>query len=694
MKLRHQKLFKKPLGQIFANGMQACEKEQESFDDKLVFLADLVNLYRPKNPKQVYEVSILSLLDFLKNNPEQAQFFKEVFAEMLIGKSFRTILSEAGIIQDSNFKKEMKKRLIASFIPFQPSKDSLEFTLNQIFYLRKDLYWVKRIPANELVELFHLLELKDIYHSVDRRTPLDELMTSIRLLLQRMSGRALEADVIQMLPEYENLESPFEQLEKEFELLENQIRTSSRHCVQENNLDLKQFGVLLKQCETFIDRAYSNSSKFGITIQVNQNLLRIKQQLSRVKKLIAYFKAKDQEDKVKKSLHLSLKLIENNCKKNDIKKLFNESTQLIAYEITQHSAKTGEHYITSGRKTYFKMLYSALLGGAVVGCMCITKLLLGKLHLSDFGHALLYSLNYSVGFIIIYLIGATLATKQPAMTAATMVKSLLEGKDETDIYQRYRHFAEFFARLMRSQFIAFVGNIVMAFPVALLLVYGIDYLFDINIAAAKSKKLILDNSPIHTRAIFHASIAGIFLFLSGVISGSISNSNKHNRLYYRLEEHPILKITLGRNRTKRIAHWFEKKWAGVASNFWFGIFMGSTGSIGIFLGLDWDIRHITFASGNLALGLFGMDFRIHGDLLFWATFGIIVIGFFNFIVSFFLSLFLAFRSRNIPLSELKLIFYVVWLQFKIDPISFIYPSKRYRTSTPREISLEEEALDN
>ena len=38
--------------------------------------------------------------------------------------------------------------------------------------------------------------------------------------------------------------------------------------------------------------------------------------------------------------------------------------------------------------------------------------------------------------------------------------------------------------------------------------------------------------------------------------------------------------------------------------------LGATAPIGTFLGLDLDIRHITFAAGNFALGLYGKDFNV------------------------------------------------------------------------------------
>lgn len=92
----------------------------------------------------------------------------------------------------------------------------------------------------------------------------------------------------------------------------------------------------------------------------------------------------------------------------------------------------------------------------------------------------------------------------------------------------------------------------MAFPVSLLGIWLIDYAFEYNIAASKWTKLLTDISPVHSPAIFHAAIAGVFLFLSGIISGSIANRDKHHQVYYRIQEHPVLKMTFGREKTKKL----------------------------------------------------------------------------------------------------------------------------------------------
>ena len=78
----------------------------------------------------------------------------------------------------------------------------------------------------------------------------------------------------------------------------------------------------------------------------------------------------------------------------------------------------------------------------------------------------------------------------------------------------------------------------------------------------------------------------------------------------------FIKKTFGISKTIKIAKWFENNWAGIVSNGWFGVFLGSTASVGLFLGIDLDIRHITFASGNFALGIYGANYFVDNWTIF------------------------------------------------------------------------------
>lgn len=675
MKLRHQKIFKQDFKVLLERFISTPLEEE---DNLLYYFADLINYYRPHKKAKIDSIQLTELIEMLKNENVRDEFMLRM-KTLFYGRQFKTILTDAGILHNTYFRYELKKRLYSNWIPNQPEKIKLEYCLNQIFYVRNDHDWISKIVPEDIYSLFDLLDVPHIYDEFDTHSPLSEITQAIRLNLQRMTGSALESEIIRMIPEYEELESPFESLELEFDRLESKLRAEQPHVFKPEDIDLKHFKVLATQCHDFIDKAYNNSSKYGISMNVNQRLLRIRQQLVRTEILIDFFSVKDKNHAFNNTIRLIFKLIKYNCQKNNIRTLISDSTQLVSYEITQHTAKTGEKYLTQNSREYFKMLRTATGGGIIVAFLCIIKLLIHHLDLSQFGYAFFYSLNYAIGFTTIYLVGCTLATKQPAMTAAAMIKSIEKDKNEQDTDKRYESFSILAARLFRSQFIAFVGNVLGAFPICLLLIYLINLGFNDNIASHDWKKLVEDISPVHSPAIFHASIAGVFLFLSGIISGSISNSNKYNRLYYRIKEHPVLKRNLGKDRTTKLANWLEMKWPGVASNICFGFFMGSVGSIGIFLGLNIDIRHITFSAGNFAMGFFGSGFTLTADMIFWAILGIGIIGFMNFIVSFMLSLTLALRSRNIAFKELRPLMSAVLTRFSIEPFSFFYPPKRVKS---------------
>lgn len=660
----------------FIAGLFSAEQSLQKTDDDLEILTELVRRIRPRNPKVVTRIDLQELISFLRLNAECAKHLSTYIKGILHHKKFNKFLSDAAILQDVNFLYEVRHRLYAKLLPNQPQKDRLEYVLNQVFYLATDNLWISKIDRQQLAELYDLLNFSSIYATVEPDSPLSELLLSMNLITQRMSGRAMETDVVKMVPEFDDLESPFAAFELELVNLQEKFRTSDKHFTDPDDESYRQLLILHKQCEEFVDKAFSNSSKYGISLRVNQNLLKIRQQLDRLKVLLPILVIESPADKKLNTIDLALQLIKYNCYKNNVRKFISESTQLISYEITQHTAKTGEHYITEGRREYFSMLRAAMGGGLIVGCLCIIKIFLGKLDTSYFGHAFIYSMNYAFGFITIYLLGFTLATKQPAMTASALVRALEQGiHKQGKSSEKYRAFAILFARVFRSQFIAFVGNVLMSFSVPLLLVWLIDLAFNYNLGSAKWHTLITDQSPIHSLALLHAGIAGVYLFLSGIISGSISNRDKHNQVYYRIQEHPLLKKSLGKKRTIQLAKAYEKRSAGIISNFWFGVFMGTTASVGMFLGLNIDVRHITFASGNLALGIYGAKFLVSNSLLFWGIFGVALIGVMNFAVSFGLSLGLAFRSRDIAITELRAIMLSVWQHFKTKPGSFFFPTE-------------------
>ncbi|MBH1960447.1 MAG: recombinase [Flavobacteriia bacterium] len=608
------------------------------------------------------------ILDFLRANPDVTENFAFYINHVFEGKPFNLSLTEANILSENAFFPEFKKRLLNKILPAVEHENTVWFLVDATSVRpTKDLQYFQNLPEEQLSEFFQLLRIDDL---IIRPKVKQELLFSMNILAWRVIGNAMDVEVVNMAPEYRNFDNPFLALQNELDRLNENYGENPDFILNSKDVHYKQIKVYLEQCLDFVTLAFKNSAKYGISGKINQSLIKIRQQLNRMSDIHNVMVIDEDEDVVRKSKQLFFHILDYKSHKNNLVDLVSDSTTLMSHLITNHTAETGTHYITSSRRDYMSMFLKASGGGIIVGCLVVLKLFYGSLPGSDFSHAILYATNYAMGFIMIYLMGFTLATKQPAMTAATMAKVLSEGENTQ---KNYVDFAHLVSTVFRSQFIAFMGNVALAFPVALAIIYGLDVLFQQNFAAEKATKILQDHDPFHSKAIFHACIAGFFLFISGIISGNIGNSSVFYSIPKRIAKNPFLNYFLGKKSAENISDYYARNSAGIISNFWFGVFLGITGPVGLFLGLDLDIRHITFAAGNIALGFYGKGFMVDSYTVWISVITVFLIGFFNFAVSFGLSMVLAFRSRKVNFGEVTEIYKEIFRYFMKNPLRFFLP---------------------
>lgn len=609
-------------------------------------------------------------LAYLKNNEKITQNLKYYLSNIFSGKSFNKVITNADILSENAFFPELKKRISYKYLPPVEDENTVSNIIAKVLYNSKtDIQYIDNIRLEEGNELAKIL---GIGHLISLPYIKKEILLSANILARRATGSAMESEIARMLPEYQSFDNPFIALQKELDHLTERFQKDKNLVINSKDTDYKQIKIYLKQCLGFVHKAFKNASKLGISSKTNQSLLKIRQQLQRIQETLSLLIIDSEEDILKNSKQLVTNILGYKSRRNNVIELIDDSTKLLSHLITSHTAETGTHYIATSTKGYIKMFWKSSGGGIIVGFLCIFKMLASSVQGSDFYHAVLYSLNYAVGFVIIYLLGLTLATKQPAMTATTMAKVL---SDDTNMPNNYQTFANLVAKLSRTQFIAFVGNVLWVFPIALALIYGMDWFLGENLATLKADKLLKDLNPFQSKAILHASIAGIFLFISGVIAGNISNNSIFHKMPQRIAQNPYLNNIFGIKFSKKISNFYTKNWAGIISNIWFGIFLGMIAPLGVFLGLDLDIRHITFAAGNFALGLYGKGFDISVSDFWIYLITIFFIGFFNFVVSFGLSMFLAFRSREVNIGEVGKIYHEIFRFFLKNPLRFFIPLK-------------------
>ena len=652
-----------------------CFKNKESFDTVLKkYFSEPYTLDSVQPMRELFQslkrTNFEVFLAYLKNNEEIKNNFRDYLFILFSNKSFSKALTDANILSENAFFPELKKRISYKFLPPVEDENTISYIISKVLFNPKsDSDYIKNINPEDGSEFFKLMEIEKISTLPKVKK---ELLISANILALRSVGNALEAGITKMVPEYKNFDNPFVALQSELDSLIGRFKKNKDLQIDSKDVDYKQIKIYLQQCLDFVDKAFKNACKFGISSKINQSLLKIRQQLKRIQDIIPILVVDTEEDILTNSKNLVSNTLKYNSHRNNIRELIDDSTRLISHLITSHTAETGTHYIATSPKEYLKMFWKASGGGIIVGFLCIFKMMMSYSHGSEFSHAVLYSLNYAFGFIVIYLLGFTLATKQPAMTAATMAKVL---SDESSSEKNYKEFANLVAKLSRTQFIAFVGNVLWSFPVALAIIYGMDWFRDENFAVAKADKLLKDLNPIESKAILHACIAGFFLFISGIISGNISNSSIFNQIPERISQSPFLNQVIGAKNSKKLSDFYTKHWAGIISNFWFGIFLGVIAPLGVFLGLDLDIRHITFSAGNFALALYGKGFDIDTYTFVISLVTIFLIGAFNFIVSFGLSMLLAFRSRKVNFGELTIIYKTILKYFIKNPLRFFIPLK-------------------
>src|SRR5205823_9305144 len=122
-----------------------------------------------------------------------------------------------------------------------------------------------------------------------------------------------------------------------------------------------------------------------------------------------------------------------------------------------------EHYIAEQRSSMAEMFRSSAGAGIIIGVMAMVKILLSYTHRAPLVEALLYSVNYAFGFMLVHVLHFTIATKQPAMTAARIAAGLhSSNKKQVDV----DNMAALVNKVFRTQIVAVLGNLVTVIPVA------------------------------------------------------------------------------------------------------------------------------------------------------------------------------------------------------------------------------------
>jgi site-specific recombinase len=640
-------------------------------------LAQLVDHVRPRDADDAAQaVKNLQALQYLlsSNEPLRAGL-RDYLLRLFARHQQVTLYADLGILPDAGFVTELWRRVAQKILPAAIDRNALKDVLGGAFHRTTDHRWVSAVDDSHWQRLFRDLEIDFFAVAHDNRTA-SQILDAVHILSARIAAMGVTPALAEVYPPLREHESPFLMQSVETQRWVEHFRAGLPSGTPPAD-DEKPIRVLLDQCRAIIAKIRRNTGNTGISVDLTYLLQRLTETIDRFEILLDVLDRTPAFDRIEAIVRLFKAFVEAENRKNDVREHFAKNTELLAREVTEHSGRTGEHYITATRPEYRAMLSSALGAGLIVPFMALIKIGLHGLHPAPLIEGLLYGLNYALGFMLIHVLHFTVATKQPAMTASRIAAALDHppgAKPDVGLM------VELIVRVVRSQFIAVVGNVALAFPLAYVLAWSLYLSTGTHvISPEKAHGILHDLDPFASLALFHAAIAGVWLFMSGLIAGYHDNIAVYNRIPERIRQLKWLERRIGAARLGQLASYIEGNLGSLAGNFWFGMFLGLTATVGLNLGLPLDIRHITFSAANLATATVGLDQQIPWQTFAWCAAGVMLVGIVNLMVSFTLALLVALKARQVKFRFARPLAAALGRRFLATPLDFIRPPREMTT---------------
>lgn len=656
----------------------ALNRFRDPAADTLELMRRLVAVLRPQNRRDGGSAERYQfMLDRLESDPGLLTAFRGHIVHFIATRRLVTFFTESGVLPGTGFFSEWWRILGSRLLPEVPDERRLKDCLHVIYDHTDDWRWLETIPPGASQRFWSLLAPAEELRNIDWHGIQEQMLDAVLLLAHRVSGLGIENELMRASPNLDDDTPSFVALSAEALDFVNAFRAALKDPEQVAD-DGSQLLVIADQCQTTLQRIRKRALTVGTSLHLSYLLTRAEQSLERLRDLAATLTASQLSSTRGEAIrscgefaHAAF-LAEN--RRNSLRFYVAQLSRLLAVRVTENAARSGEHYICETPADYRKMWRSAAGAGVLIGCMAMLKIKAATLNAPLFGEAFIFSMIYGLGFVIIFLLGMTVATKQPAMTAQTLAGLLGDIKPTRSA--DLERLVDVAAAVSRSQLAAIAGNVMVALPVAIAIGLGLSYWAgEPLISVDKGAHLIGDLDPL-SWALPHAAIAGFYLFLSGLITGYFDNRAAYADLGPRIARLRWMQALAGRERAGRFGNYIQERLGGIMGNFLFGCMLGSTGVIGTILGLPLDIRHIAFASANLGYALVGFQFELPLKAIAWAAFGIAAIGFTNLAVSFALALRTAMRARGIHFEHWGPLLRALWNRVNHHPRSFLLPPRQ------------------
>ena len=616
------------------------------------------------------------LVDAAEVRPDFLKLWQHWWEEFLTSMDATPLLADLGFSSQGSFASELARRLRRRLLPATPETTDLGELFRLLFPGEFDAHWLRALDARTLTRLRTVLFRTEARPAAPGAPgyALRSLLDALAYAISQIGAAGQTAEVRLRMSDEARAGRPFLDLPSVFEALRRAVLAEGRQSAPAQ-VAIAQLREQLDACRAAANSVYAHLQEHGISVSIEFQLRQLRQRILRVKALLLCLET---DAPAQATAQLLSHLVRVNLDSASLRALWRSSTELLAAKVTERNAETGEHYITRNAGEYATMLGKAAGGGALLAGTTWLKLAIGALGLSAFWGGWWAGVNYALSFVVIMLLHWTVATKQPAMTAPAMAARLKDMAAPDAV----ENFVDEVVYLLRSQFVAIVGNVGLVMPVALLLsvllrrLGGPGALMD----PVHAQLILVQHHLLGPTALYAAATGGL-LFASSIIAGWVENGFVYNRLDSVLAHHPRSTRWLGRERAARWGAYWRRNISGYTANLSLGLMLGLVPPILGFFGIPFEVRHVTLVAGQIAIAVHELGAGVwHQPALAWAAGGIALTGLMNVAVSFTLAFRLALTAQNVPAVDRRRVYAALARRLRRQPLSFVLPLRVRQTA--------------
>ena len=610
------------------------------------------------------------LLDAVQARPETQARWQAWWQTLVDTIDGTPLLADYGFASRSAFVSEFFERVRLKLLPCTPETTDASTLFSLVLSNGFDAQWLMALDEITLARIQALLQPQA--QSVDTGPTLSQwqgtVLEAVTFCTSQVSAAGFAPELRLRMSAPAREAGPFHCLMRDFETLRDIYLASPELDSDERQAALQQFRERLEACRSAAATVYTHLDAHGISVNLVFQLRQLRERVLRIRGLLDCLMS---VHPAASTARLLSQLVAVGQERRSLRALIASNSSMLAAKVAERSSETGEYYITRTREEYRDMLRKAAGGGALTAVTTGLKFAVMALGLSAFWNGFWSGAVYAASFVVIQLLHFTLATKQPAMTAPAMAAKL---KDLSDPFA-LDAFADEVTHLVRSQVAAVLGNVLMVFPVVLLMSGALQQVMGQPMIDAKEAAHVFHSLTLLGPTALFAAFTGVLLFASSIIAGWTENWFVLHRLDSAMRYNPRITALLGVERAQRWAGFTRANISGFASNISLGFMLGLIPAFAGFFGLGLEVRHVTLSAGQLgaACAALGWDV-LQEPALWWSVAAIPVIGALNLGVSFYLAFRLALRAHNVTGVARAQISDVIWRRWRDAPLSFFWPT--------------------